>query len=268
MSEFWKSTPKYWCKFCKVFVKDTKLEKSQHEATGRHQGAIQKSLRDLHRGKERDERDAQRAKDEVARLTGVVAAKSAPSSNAGASSTFVPPTITKAPKKTATVEDRKRQMQQLAAMGVALPDEYRAEMAMAGEWQTVRAPKQKLQPTKDGLVKGVHKRKSEAVEEEEEEVQPRRGWGRQEKIYPGQSADLDLDDLLKEPIKLKQDEVKEEEGLDLVLKTEETEVPAEQKTELSTTLEDMSSAPPTVEAPPGAGIVFKKRKTKQIRDKS
>ncbi|MBE7181524.1 MAG: hypothetical protein INR71_10015, partial [Terriglobus roseus] len=78
---FWTSTltgpvsapqPKYWCKFCKTYVRDTKFERQQHDATGRHQSNIQRSLRTLHRDAERGERDKQRARDEVARLNGVV----------------------------------------------------------------------------------------------------------------------------------------------------------------------------------------------------
>ena len=50
MSEYWKSTPKYWCKHCGIYVRDTKLERTNHEATGKHQGALKRFLRDLHRG--------------------------------------------------------------------------------------------------------------------------------------------------------------------------------------------------------------------------
>src|ERR1700743_2697962 len=132
MSEYWKSTvsphilptyqafkprtnvysfqqPKYWCKFCKVYVRDTKLERSQHEATGRHQGAIQKSLRDLHKGQEREQREAQRAKDEVARLNGMVGGSAASKSSSASGPALQSSSGSAAPKKQATVEDRKRQ---------------------------------------------------------------------------------------------------------------------------------------------------------------
>ena len=62
MSEYWKSTPKYWCKHCSVYVRDTKLERTNHEATGRHQGAIKRSLRDLHRNAEQQERETEPGK--------------------------------------------------------------------------------------------------------------------------------------------------------------------------------------------------------------
>ncbi|KAJ8102124.1 hypothetical protein POJ06DRAFT_300022 [Lipomyces tetrasporus] len=54
---------KYWCKPCKTFVLDTKLGRSQHEASVRHKSSMDRTLRDLHRQKaqsERNERDAKR----------------------------------------------------------------------------------------------------------------------------------------------------------------------------------------------------------------
>jgi U1 zinc finger len=166
MSEYWKSTPKYWCKFCKAYVRDTKLEKTQHEATGRHQGAIQKSLRDLQKTKERDERDAQRAKDEVARLNGVVGPNKPLALSASSAKKPPPP----APKKQATVEERKRQMEQLAAMGVAIPEEYRRDVAMAGDWQFVsRTVIEPRTDANDSVASGERKRKERDELEDEEE---------------------------------------------------------------------------------------------------
>jgi hypothetical protein len=83
MAEYWKSTasvahgmyglrltkfqPKYWCKYCEIFVKDTKFEKQQHEATGRHQGNIRRSLKGLHREQEIEARkQAQALRDSMA----------------------------------------------------------------------------------------------------------------------------------------------------------------------------------------------------------
>ncbi len=87
MSEYWKSTvstslfhvkfvlilrqPKYWCKHCKTYVRDTKLERTNHDATPKHQGNLKRFLKDLHRGHEKDEKDKERAKAEVARLNGL-----------------------------------------------------------------------------------------------------------------------------------------------------------------------------------------------------
>src|SRR5256885_11873454 len=92
MSEYWKSTvrrnpatpldlltefnngqPKYWCKHCSTYVKDTKFERAQHEATGKHQGNLRRFLKSIQDGHERGEREKQRARAEVERLNKVVA---------------------------------------------------------------------------------------------------------------------------------------------------------------------------------------------------
>jgi len=208
MSEYWKSTPKYWCKFCKVFVKETKFEKEQHDATPRHQGNIQRSLRNLHRDNEREDRDKQRAKDEVIRLNGIV-------SGAPLLAIRKPPLeVVSGPPKQANPADLKRQLAQLAEMGIVVPKEYRAEMAMAGDWETVpnefRVPptlKEEQEDTKS-LNIGVRKRKAnDGDEAEEPEMAVRRGWGSTIKTYPGvNTVSEDIESLLKS----KQESVKQE----------------------------------------------------------
>ncbi|EEB08284.1 WW domain-binding protein 4 [Schizosaccharomyces japonicus yFS275] len=49
MTEYWKSIPKYFCKYCNKFVTDTKLGRREHEATFKHQNAIKKFMDDIHR---------------------------------------------------------------------------------------------------------------------------------------------------------------------------------------------------------------------------
>lgn len=266
--------PKYWCKFCEVFVRDTKFERQQHESTGRHQSSIRKSLRDLHRTKEREQRDSQRAKDEVARLNGIVGGGSstAPSSVALIATTPAP---TAAPKK-ATVEDRKRQMQQLADMGIAIPEEFRKDMAMSGEWQTVARHEVKPKSKKEeeykqdkSLAFGVRKRKQPGNEDEEEVAQrPRKGWGQHMKSYPGSRAvDEDLDALLSEPITLKQtvSDIKVEDDSSIVVKQEHTSGIEEfvADSSLISTEDAISANEPaqdTEASEPSGGVVFKKRK--------
>ena len=36
MSEYWKSTGKYWCKYCSVFVTDNKICRKKHEESDKH----------------------------------------------------------------------------------------------------------------------------------------------------------------------------------------------------------------------------------------
>ncbi|KAF6236839.1 hypothetical protein HO173_005130 [Letharia columbiana] len=223
MSEYWKSTPKYWCKHCKTFVRDTKLEKTNHEATPKHQGNLKRFLRDLHKGHERDERDKQRAKDEVDRLNGVVSASGSKSGGAPweRRSAIPPPSVDG--NQQATPADRKRQLTQLAEMGVAVPEDFRREMAMAGDWQITSEKVvydndffKKEEESEDvklgGLNVGIRKRKFEGQEEEEEagETVIRRGWGSTIRTYPGAGADEDdLATLLKSTKRV----IREGEGL-------------------------------------------------------
>ncbi|KAK4147353.1 uncharacterized protein C8A04DRAFT_34098 [Dichotomopilus funicola] len=168
MSEYWKSTPKYWCKHCSIFVRDTGLERANHESTGKHQSAIKRSLRDLHRSADQKERDKERAKREVDRLNGVVSgsgsgsgsgipAKSAPKPSGGAYGT---------PPQQISQLDRHRQLEQLAELGVAIPTEMRGEMAMAGEW-TVTSTRVVEDSDKDMETTGTKKVKTEKDTQEE-----------------------------------------------------------------------------------------------------
>lgn len=202
MSEYWKSTPNYWCKHCKTYVRDTPLEKTNHEATPRHQGNLKRFLRDLHRENDRSEREKFRAKDEVARLNGA-APISAPRDGSGQFKSTV--TFKKTTSRTATADERKRQMAQLAEMGVTVPEEFRRENAMAGEWQVVnqrailpKEPEVKNEEDIDvklGLNVGVRKRKVEEDVEEEvtklEQGRRRPRYGRDIKKLPGDDDDLD-----------------------------------------------------------------------------
>ena len=198
--------PKYWCKHCKTFVRDTKLEKQNHEATPKHQGNLQRFLRDLHRGHEREERDAQRAKAEVARLNGLTTG-SATAGVAPPGMTTAIPAI--ADGKRGGRDDRKRQLQQLADMGIAVPEEARREMAMAGDWQTqsVTPFYSKIENLKkedddedqkpSGSAVGIRKRKHEGDDEKEEAgaAVVKKGWGASTRTWQFDN-DGDLDTLL------------------------------------------------------------------------
>jgi hypothetical protein len=300
MSEYWKSTPKYWCKYCNVFVKDTKFERQQHEATPRHQGGIQRSLRELHKGKEREDREKQRAKDEVARLNGVVGGKS--TTQETPSSKPTPSGSGKGPAKQATVEERKRQMQQLADMGVAVPEEFRKEVALAGEWErvsvkpvvtseTMRVKSEGGEANIDSLAFGIRKRKFEDQIEEEaiHAAVKKQAWGSKFKTYPGRAGngDDDIDALLgglvtKEANVDANTDVKKETGSEEsdpstaadpehapLIKDEEAHVgsgsfeklAAPETASTGIKAEEESNLSAVPELP-GAGIVFKKRKPK------
>lgn len=272
MAEYWKSTPKYWCKFCSTFVRDTPIEKKQHEATAKHQNNIQRSLRELHKTQGREERDKQRAKDEIARLNKLVPNKT-PAAQPGPSSASAPapsvakakPTFTRAPQVRATAEDRKRQAAQLAAMGVQVPDEFRKDLSQASEWSTVSAvpvytrPPAEIKAESEDSKEFIHERKRK-MEHDEDDDDPadapegkRRIWGSSTKAYPGSKAVAtdDFDALLsgsKPEVELKTEPEPEVLEGGVTLKKEESlaDVPPE-------------GAAATADAP----VVFKKRKAKR-----
>jgi hypothetical protein len=134
-----------------------------------------------------------------------------------------------APKE-ATLEERKRQMKQLADMGVAVPDEFRREMGMASDWQTIKVTRIERPPadsedSKEAVAFGVRKRKFEDQEEEEavlgtgdaatKEVKKNRNWGARMKTFPGSGkkggSQDDLDALLG-GVLVRKNAVKDEEG--------------------------------------------------------
>ena len=123
------------------------------------------------------------------------------SSASSASTDPVPKRAAAPAPKPVSVEERKKQIAQLAEMGVAVPEEYRGDIALAGEWQTLSETKVDTEGL-EGAAKsiGVRKRKHDGDEEEDEympEPVARQGWGSRMRTYPGaQDEDEDLDALL------------------------------------------------------------------------
>lgn len=289
MSEYWKSTPKYWCKNCRVYVRDTPFEKRNHEMTMTHQNAVKRALRDIHRGHERDEKDKDRARAEVERLDRLVSGSKGPApSGAGR----VGGVSSGGPRLDRDGEgERKRRLEELAGLGVALPTEVRGDMAMPGEW-TVTATKVVEEKGEEEEVRakavGVRKREvSEAEREEEEAAQGlfkrRKGWGREARGVPPEK-DAELEELLSGGVGVKSEGVKGEEVGPGDVKVEEEVEKVEIKTEEGVKEEESGTAEPVVKeeegdepglaaadakeaasAPPAP--VFKKRKAKNIRQK-
>ncbi|TGJ88609.1 hypothetical protein E0Z10_g174 [Xylaria hypoxylon] len=287
MSEYWKSTPKYWCKHCSTYVRDTKLERSNHEATAKHKSGLKRFLRDIHRDHENEQREQDRAKREVDRLNGLVTKPSTYASASASSSTATPST---------TVAQRQQQWEQLADMGIDVPTELRRDMALAGEWSVTNtrviddAPNPDdndvdIKPTNvDAVATGVRKRPKQDGEddkdEEEEGVQslfkkPRR-WGRDTKHAVEGDAELDalLSTPLTKPLKKEEEGVKQpdiEEDPPLNIKKEESETD-DLLSGATKPMVNEQSVGATVKEEPGNRsldpvVVFKKRKPKNIRQK-
>ena len=181
-------------------------------------------------------------------------------------------------------------MAQLAEMGIAVPNEFRGEMALAGDWQVVsQKTVESGQETEKGslLTVGVRKRKFEGQEEDEgagETVQ-RKGWGSTTKRYPSH-AHRDLDVLLAGNISAKKEEslpaLKQEDSDHLTAdehvcdyaQEDQDAIDAIKKFQVKQ--EDVSApsatsdqaAEETRAASPGSlEVVFKKRKSKATRPK-
>ncbi|KAJ5217287.1 glyoxylate reductase [Penicillium chermesinum] len=240
MAEYWKSAPRFWCKQCKIFIRDTPFEKTQHEASPKHQGNLKRFLRDIHRNNENKERETQRAKSEVERLRQAVA---------GESST---------------------------------PGPYRADLALAGNWQTVSETKI-MEPDEVATKSiGVRKRKlnEEEVDEEGEPLEQyeHKGWGSRMRSHPvGRQDDDDLDALLASTTNLKKTKNpktgmgnEEAPKPEVLPKSEEAPEPTPEaaSTIAIKTEEGVDTALPTNETPASEsapGVVFKKRKPKVMR---
>ncbi|KAK1056071.1 hypothetical protein LTR74_015209 [Friedmanniomyces endolithicus] len=220
MTEYWKSTPTYWY---------TPIERKGHEQSGKHQGAIQKNLRELTKTKEREERDRKRAKDEVARLNGLVGGGvekvggaaisglrdvTVGRNGGGGGGAGTGPAMS-------TAVQRKAHAEQLVALGVELPEELKREVTGVGSWQVMneRVVDEVVQPmtladikvkageeedSKDGVAmegasRGVRRRRpeEEAEGEEEEAVASRRRtvWGSSVRTYPGANTAERAEDL-------------------------------------------------------------------------
>lgn len=193
-------------------------------------------------------------------------------------------------KQYATEAQRKAQLQQLVDMGVAIPDEFRGEMALAGEWQVTEERIVEVNGEKkpDAVALGVRKRTVGEEDEEEHEAKKRR-WGSTYKSHPEAVDDGDLDALLSNATSKDKGIKKEEDVVKQEAKSEETssregsqpihsggqsdttgkqeDVKLEPGVEAST-VQDVKPALLAEDTPdPAGGVVFKKRKAKNIRQK-
>ncbi len=302
MSEYWKSTPKYWCKHCSVYVRDTKLERTNHESTGRHQGAIKRSLRELHRSHEQEEREKERAKREVERLNGVVSGSGGSSSarpglgtGAGAAPAARGTYDGAGGSQQATQAQRQAQLEQLSAMGVEIPTEYRPSMALAGGW-TVTSTRVIKDATdgdgdsKDGnddgsvekRARGIRKREADETEEQQEERAAMEGLFKKRKTWGGPKAmpeaDAELDALLSGDLVPKKEEL--EEGSEVKREEGEPELDDANR-HTPSAVADVKPDPDVTDAkavsgipddgrdpgPAAPAVIFKKRKPKNVRQK-
>lgn len=134
MTEYWKSVGNYYCNYCKVFVRNDSFNRRQHEASPRHQGALKRQVRDIHRTAERDARDLQMANRELARIGG----KTAPIKQ-----------TEDGPKKI-NIGTRPKKKEQHHVDTLDDSEVYRAALAaqaLPGQWSTVESSSPQLAET-------------------------------------------------------------------------------------------------------------------------
>ncbi|KAF2859822.1 hypothetical protein K470DRAFT_258510 [Piedraia hortae CBS 480.64] len=299
MASHWKSTPSYWCKFCSIYVRDTGIERKNHEASARHQNSIQKNLRKLHKDKVREDREKEAAKREIDRLNGLVGGTGAVRVSSSSAVAQPPPRM---PPRAAPVprismaEHRKAQAEQLMAMGLEVPKELLGDVTGVGQWRVVSQTFVEQKPsvplaesnvqdreqdeTQGGVAAFLKRMKNEserddftpssgkrrrdedenALEEEDNDIRGSRTWTSQE--------DEDLEELLSgvttKKIKTEDGEVKEEDP-ELPVKTEEGGVVIKREdddTEQGFPVADRQNVKVET-SPPAPPILFKKRKQRR-----
>ncbi|KAA8893750.1 hypothetical protein FN846DRAFT_787508 [Sphaerosporella brunnea] len=284
MSEYWKSIPKYWCKHCKDFVTDTALGRKNHEATAKHQSALKRFLRDLHKDNERATAASEKAKREVARLNALVGDSSSAAA-AGPAPSVAKPELKKGERwgvanRPLTAEEKKRQMKELEALGVAMPEEFRGDLALPGEWSVVSVEEAKpelsekervrlelAEARKKELEEAERKRKWDELDHDEKEI---RSFKIQSRTYPGakEEEEVDVDALFARRGKRLAKDTEKEEMNGTAVKKE----PVDSSPGITVKTEEMEDTPIAIKkeenAPPaGDGVVFKKRKAKTMRKK-
>lgn len=180
-------------------MKDTPLERKQHESTGKHQGNLKRFLNGIQKDHARTEREKDKVKAEVERLSRLAGGSS--NTVPSASSSTQSAKTTNPSSKSLSVADQKRQWAQLAEMGIAVPEQARLDAAKPGDWQTVsrKVVDESGEASDDKLSVGVRKRKFDGEEEEQEagDTVARRGWGSATRTYPGtEPVSDDLNTLL------------------------------------------------------------------------
>jgi hypothetical protein len=195
------------------------------------------------------------------------------------------------PKQYATPAQRKQQLAQLAEMGVSIPDEFRPDMAMPGEWEITeqRIIGEDGEKKVEATAMGIHTKRPLEEEDEEAIEAKKRRWGSTYRTYPGQEDHEDLDALLNNMTKGKGPLIKAEVKEEVKAETKDEVELSEQALETSASFVKVSSAvsPPPIKREPSdtadmelpqdpttkdeadesapAGPVFKKRKAKNSR---
>lgn len=250
----------HWCKFCNTHVRDSAIERKNHDSSIKHQNNIQKSLRTLHKKKEIEDRDARRTKDELARINGIVDGKHKATSG-----------IAKAPRVSAPVK-----VSNAGPVGQGVYPQT-GNIGMAGAWVATStriitplvedpddnefkregsASEEKHAEIKqESSLSESKKRRISNVEETSQPVRPKKSWGTELKSYPDTTDSIDdLDALLKESAKptVEDSAAVQADAANIPLKRSDSHEDADRKSVVSALPDATPSMP--------SAVVFKKRK--------
>ena len=231
---------------------------------------VQKSLRSLHKDHERQEIEKQKASDEVARLKRTVSAGICKSEYPKTYSRNASQLQNLSTSNNGSINERKKQMSKLIEMGIAVPEEYRAEIAMAGDWHMVSEVQPEIinftkSEPEENKITLLAKRKRDNTKPGEPDVgdggTPNLKWGTTIKQYPGWYADGD-DDVISssrfsrenEDVPVKHDMKGENEAIPI-----KHEMKGENDKDNSPTVHESVAAEPEEAASASTAILFKKR---------
>jgi hypothetical protein len=179
-------------------------------------------------------------------------------------------------------------------MGVSIPDEFRPDMAMPGEWEVTeeRIIGEDSDKKVEATAMGIHKRPLEEVDEDAVEAKKMR-WGSRYRTHSEQQDDGDLDTLLSNIVRPPlsktgvKERIKEEAEPDIKDEAKVVQLLLEPVEEAATTTD--AQVPPSIKREPfdgtnpvlpleavatehaieeaGSAVVFKKRNKKAFRQK-
>ncbi|KAL7414477.1 hypothetical protein BDY24DRAFT_369652 [Mrakia frigida] len=158
MTEFWKSTKKWHCKYCDIHINDDAPSRQLHETGFRHIGNKERHLREIYKSGERKQKDADHEKKEIARMEKAAQAAYALDLASGAvlpGSSQPPPSSSSKPTAPAKPKTKYDSYTTAADLGFTDPDavdevpldpaeeeerEKRKSEGRVGTWEVVAAP--------------------------------------------------------------------------------------------------------------------------------
>lgn len=180
MSEYWVSKKRYFCKYCEIYIADDAPSRQQHENGLRHKGNVERFIRGIYKSGEKQKKDLEEEKREMARVERAANAAFAQDVGAGiAKPTSAAPSTSKAPSKPLPKPSNPFANYSTAeSLGYTDPDadriaaelKQRQSQGVAGEWEIVTPPTQTSTSSTPGVLTDVGvKRAADAALPDEED---------------------------------------------------------------------------------------------------